>query len=280
MPLREHLIELRQRIFKALFFLCIGAVVGWFLYNQILDVLKEPYCNLPADRRFSPAVGGDGCQLTYFGPLDGFILRFKVSGIAGIVLSAPFWLYQIWAFVTPGLRRNERRWTVVFVVSSTLLFALGAVLSYFTLTNALKLLTSTAGHGTIAAIEVTRYISFVMTMLFVFGISFELPLLVILLNLMGILSAKRLISWQRMAIFLIFVFAAFATPSQDPLSMCMLAVPMVLLYEVAVLVSWIHDRRKAAREANDPMHQLDDDEASDLDLSQSSLDEVDTAGSR
>jgi sec-independent protein translocase protein TatC len=280
MPLREHLIELRQRIFKALFFLAIGGVVGWFLYNQILDVLKEPYCNLPADRRFSPAVGGDGCQLTYFGPLDGFILRFKVSGIAGIVLSAPFWLYQIWAFVTPGLRRNERRWTVVFVVSSTLLFALGAVLSYFTLTNALKLLTSTAGHGTIAAIEVTRYISFVMTMLFVFGISFELPLLVILLNLMGILSAKRLISWQRMAIFLIFVFAAFATPSQDPLSMCMLAVPMVLLYEVAVLVAWFHDRRKARREAADPMHQLDDDEASDLDLTPSSLDEVDTAGSR
>jgi sec-independent protein translocase protein TatC len=280
MPLREHLIELRQRIFKALFFVAIGAVVGWFLYNTILDVLKEPYCNLPADRRFSPAVGGEGCQLTYFGPLDGFILRFKVSGIAGIVLSAPFWLYQIWAFVTPGLRRTERRWTVVFVVSSTLLFALGAVLSYFTLTNALKLLTSTAGHGTIAAIEVTRYISFVMTMLFVFGISFELPLLVILLNLMGILSAKRLIAWQRIAIFLIFVFAAFATPSQDPLSMCMLAVPMVLLYEVAVFVSWLHDRRKARREAADPLHNIDDDEASDLDVSPSSLDEVDTAGSR
>jgi sec-independent protein translocase protein TatC len=280
MPLREHLIELRQRIFKALFFVAIGAVVGWFLYNTILDVLKEPYCNLPADRRFSPAVGGEGCQLTYFGPLDGFILRFKVSGIAGIVLSAPFWLYQIWAFVTPGLRRTERRWTVVFVVSSTLLFALGSVLSYFTLTNALKLLTSTAGHGTIAAIEVTRYISFVMTMLFVFGISFELPLLVILLNLMGILSAKRLIAWQRIAIFLIFVFAAFATPSQDPLSMCMLAVPMVLLYEVAVFVSWLHDRRKARREAADPLHNIDDDEASDLDVSPSSLDEVDTAGSR
>jgi sec-independent protein translocase protein TatC len=121
----------------------------------------------------------------------------------------------------------------------------------------------------------------VMTMLFVFGVSFELPLLVVMLNRVGVLSAKRLQRWQRAAIFLIFVFAAVATPSQDPLSMCMLAIPMVLLYEVAVLIAWFHDRGKARREAADPLHQLDDDETSPLDMDQPTReDEVDTAGSR
>lgn len=278
MPLREHLIELRQRLIKALLFVALGMVVGWLLYPHILDILKEPYCDLPADRRFPPDRVPGECQLLFTGPLDGFMLRFKVAGIAGLVLSAPFWLYQLWAFVTPGLRRNERRWTVVFVLGSSVLFACGAVLSYLTVSKALLLLVNLAGQGTVAAIEVTRYLGFVMTMLLVFGVSFELPLLVIILNLIGILSARRLLRWQRMSIFLIFLFAAVATPSQDPLSMCMLAVPMCLLFEGAVLVAWIHDRRKARREALESFHDLPDDEASPLDLTRSSLDEVEPSG--
>jgi sec-independent protein translocase protein TatC len=267
MPLREHLIELRQRMIKAMFFIVIGMIVGWLLYPHILDILKQPYCDLPPDRRFPPSSEPGKCQLLFTGPLDGFMLRFKVAGIAGLVLSAPFWLYQLWAFITPGLRRNERRWTVVFVFTSTILFACGAVLSYLTISKALLLLVNLAGSGTIAAIEVTRYLGFVMTMLLVFGVSFELPLLVVILNLVGILSARVLLKWQRMAIFLIFVFAAVATPSQDPLSMCMLAVPMCLLYEGSILFAWIHDRRKERRQALESFHDLSDDEASPLDLS-------------
>jgi sec-independent protein translocase protein TatC len=278
MPLRDHLVELRQRLVKAIVFVGLGMVVGWLLYPQILDILKEPYCLLPPDRRFPPDRVPGECQLLFTGPLDGFMLRFKVAAITGLVLSAPFWLYQLWAFVTPGLRRNERRWTVVFVFGSTVLFACGAVLSYLTVSKALNLLVSLAGPGTIAAIEVTRYIGFVMTMLLVFGVSFELPLLVIILNLIGIVSAKRLLRWQRMSIFLIFLFAAVATPSQDPISMCMLAIPMCLLFEGAILVAWIHDRRKARREALESFHDLGDDETSPLDASPSPLDEVGPSG--
>jgi sec-independent protein translocase protein TatC len=277
MPLREHLVELRQRLLKALVFIALGAVVGWILYPGILEVLKEPYCQIPADHRYPPDVDGE-CKLTFFGPLDGFMLRFKVAAIVGMVISAPFWLYQLWAFITPGLRRTERRWTVVFVAASTLLFAAGAALSYFTLSKALTLLVTIAGEGTVAAIEVTRYIGFVTTMLLVFGVSFELPLLVVMLNLVGVLSARRLLRWQRLAIFLIFVFAAVATPSQDPISMTMLAVPMSLLFEGAVFLAWLHDRRKARREALESFHDVPDDEASPLDATPSPLDEVDPAG--
>lgn len=277
MSLRDHLVELRQRLVKALLFIALGAVLGWVLYPQLLEILKHPYCQIPAEHRFPPDVHGD-CKLTFFGPLDGFLLRFKVAAIAGAVISAPLWLYQLWAFITPGLRRTERRWTVLFVVASTLLFAAGAALSYLTLTKALGLLILTAGEGTVAAIEVTRYLGFVTTMLFVFGVSFELPLLVAMLNLVGILPYRVLAKWQRMAIFLIFVFAAVATPSQDPISMSALAVPMCLLFEGAVLLAFFHDRRKARRQAVESFHDLPDDVASPLDETPSSLDEADASG--
>jgi sec-independent protein translocase protein TatC len=272
MPLREHLVELRSRLIKALLFIAVGMIAGWVLYPHILDILKQPYCDLPADRRFPPDRVPGQCQLLFTGPLDGFMLRFKVAGIAGAVLSAPFWLYQLWAFVTPGLRRNERRWTVVFVFATTVLFAAGTVLSYLTVSKALSLLVNIAGSSTVAAIEVTRYLSFVTTMLLVFGVSFELPLVIVLLNFVGILSYRRLLRWQRMAIFLIFVFAAVATPSQDPISMCMLAIPMSLLFEGAVLAAWLHDRRKERREAAESFRDLPDDVASPLDPTPSRLD--------
>ena len=270
MPLREHLVELRSRLIKGLLFIALGMVAGWMLYPHILEILKGPYCSLPADRRFPPDQVAGQCRLLFTGPLDGFMLRFKVAGIVGLVLSAPLWLYQLWAFVTPGLHRNERRWTVVFVLSSTVLFATGTALSYLTISRALSLLVNLAGPGTVAAIEVTRYLGFVTAMLFVFGVSFELPLLIVLLNLVGILSHRRLMRWQRMGIFLIFVFAAVATPSQDPLSMCMLAIPMALLFEGAVLVAWVHDRRKERREAAESFRELPDDVASPLEARPSS----------
>ena len=264
MSLRDHLAELRSRLLKALLFVALGTVVGWILYPQILHVLIQPYCQLPADQRLLAANGE--CKLIFTSPLDGFLLRLKVGAICGLVLASPFWLYQLWAFVTPGLRRRERRWTIVFVGFSTVLFAAGAALSYFTIEKALALLVGFAGDSTVAAIDAPRYIGFVTSMLLVFGVAFELPLLVVMLNLVGVLSARRLIRWQRLAIFLIFVFAAVATPSQDPISMCMLAIPMALLFELAVLIAWLHDRRKARREAAESFAHLPDDVASPLDL--------------
>ncbi|HEV7654332.1 MAG TPA: twin-arginine translocase subunit TatC [Mycobacteriales bacterium] len=277
MSLRDHLTELRSRLIKALFFVAVGAVVGWIFYPQILDLLKEPYCKLPANRRFNPSgvTSANQCQLAFFGPLDGFVLRLKIGVICGIILSSPFWLYQLWSFVTPGLRRNEKRWTTLFVFAATLLFGAGAVISYFTIGKALTLLVNLAGSGTVAVLAVPNYVSFVTSMLLVFGAAFELPLLVSMLNLVGVLPASRLIKWQRMAIFLIFVFAAVATPSQDPISMCMLAIPMSLLFEGSVLLAWLHDRRKARREAENGLGELDDDEVSPLDTSIQPIDDLD-----
>ncbi|HEX6754853.1 MAG TPA: twin-arginine translocase subunit TatC [Mycobacteriales bacterium] len=272
MSLRDHIAELRSRLLKALFFVAVGAVVGWILYPQIIDFLKQPYCDLPADRRFQN--GSGGCQLIFTSPLDGFMLRLKIGAISGIVLAAPFWLYQLWAFVTPGLHRRERRWTVTFVAVSSLLFVSGAFLAYLTIENALALLVNLAGNSTLAVLDIVKYMSFVTSMLLVFGVAFELPLLVVMLNLVGVLSAARLRRWQRLAVFGIFVFAAIATPSQDPLSMLMLAIPMALLFEVAVLLATIHDRRKARREALESYSDLPDDVASPLDTTPTPVDET------
>lgn len=273
MSLRDHIVELRSRLLKALFFVLLGAIVGWILYPAILDVLIKPYCDLPAGQRLE---SGDGqCKLIFTSPLDGFVLRLKVGAICGVILASPFWLYQLWAFITPGLHRREKRWTVLFVGLSTVLFMAGAVLSYFTISKALALLVGFAGDSTVAAIDAPKYVGFVTSMLLVFGAAFELPLLVTMLNLVGILSAARLLHWQRLAIFLIFVFAAVATPSQDPISMCMLAIPMALLFEISVLFAWLHDRRKARREAAGSFGDLDDDETSPLDLTVQPIDELD-----
>src|SRR5438552_3682852 len=226
MTLIEHLTELRNRLLKASAFVAAGTVVGWIVYGRLLTILKHPYCALPADKRYSDAQGH--CQLVFFNVADGFMIRLKVAVIAGIVLAAPFWLYQLWAFVTPGLKRNERKWTVVFVASASVLFAFGMALAYLILPKALHVLVGFAGPGVTPLFAVKDYLSFVTSMLLIFGVAFELPLLVVILNLAGILSYKRLLKWQRMAIFLIFVFAAVATPSQDPFSMIFMAVPLCL----------------------------------------------------
>jgi sec-independent protein translocase protein TatC len=264
MTLIEHLSELRSRLFKAAIFVAAGTVAGWILYSRLLKILMHPYCALPPERRFNSAAGG--CQLVFFSVGDGFMIRLKVAVIAGLVLSAPFWLYQLWAFVTPGLKRNERKWTIIFVASASVLFALGMALAYLVLPKAMHVLVSFAGPGVTPLFAVKDYLSFVTSMLLIFGVAFELPLLVVILNLAGVLSYQRLMKWQRMGIFLIFVFAAVATPSQDPFSMIFMAVPLCVLFEGAVFIARIHDKRKAAREASESFADLPDDVASPLDL--------------
>jgi sec-independent protein translocase protein TatC len=265
MSVMDHLRELRRRLIAIVLIVAVGSVVGWYLYAPILEFLKHPYCAVPAKYRYEPATGR-GCVLTYQGVLDGFTSRLKVSVIAGAVFTAPFWLYQIWAFITPGLRKNERKYTVVFIVASTLLFATGMSLAYLVLSKGLNILLKTATSQTQAFLTINAYLGFVTLMLVVFGAAFELPLLVVMANFAGVLPAKVLKKSQRIAIFLIFLFAAVATPSTDPFTMCAMAVPMVVLFEGAVVVAVFHDRRKARRKAeeraaNDP----GDDVASHID---------------
>jgi sec-independent protein translocase protein TatC len=265
MSVLDHLRELRRRLIIVVLILIVGAIVGWELYSPILHFLKHPYCSVPAKYRFQPP-GAQGCVLTYQGVLDGFTSRLQISLIAGAVLTAPLWLYQIWAFITPGLRKNERRYTIGFVVSSSVLFVTGMALAYVVLSKGLNILLRAGTDQTQAILTVNKYIGFVTLMLVMFGAAFELPLIVVMANLAGVLSANMLKRTQRISIFLIFVFAAIATPSTDPFTMCAMAIPMVVLFEGAVLFAIVHDRRKARRKAaQEALGYPDDDQPSRVD---------------
>jgi sec-independent protein translocase protein TatC len=265
MSVLDHLRELRRRLLLVMVIVALGAVLGWVLYDHILNILENPYCNVPFKHRLAAQnQSRSQCNLVFRGPLDGFTIRLKVSVVAGAIITAPLWLYQLWAFVTPGLRKNERRWTIGFVLTSTALFAAGMALAYFTLSKGLDVLISSSGSGVQASLDVNSYISFVILMLVIFGASFELPLLIVMLNLVRILPFSVLKRSQRLGIFLIFVFAAVATPSTDPFTMTAMAIPMCVLFEAAVLFAFFNDRRRARRALAEEAEQLPDGVSSDV----------------
>ena len=273
MTLVAHLTELRNRIAVALLALLVATAVSFWWYGHGLgDFIRAPYCGLPDDLRYGVGDSG-GCGLLITDVFGGVFIRLKVSFLAGAVLSAPFWLYQLWAFITPGLKRNEKRYGIAFVAVSSLLFALGAVLAYASLSAGLQLLLSLAGDGVVIALTAQDYIGFVLSLLVAFGVSFELPLIAIALNLVGVLSHDVLRRSRRWIFFLTIVFAAFITPTQDPFTMLLMAGPMIGLFELAIQLARIVDRRRARRVAAESFHDVDDDEASPLDARPSSLDE-------
>lgn len=258
MTLRDHLYELKHRLGLALLALLVGTILGfmWFQWrigpiSSLGDLLTDPYCALPAadangGGRFEPVRGK--CQLLQTQPFEAFLIQFKVGLAAGAVLTSPFWLYQIWAFVTPGLYDNERKYTRIFVVLASILFACGAVLAYYVVPKGLEVLISFGGDTFIAALAANDYISFVLVMLLIFGVSFELPLIITMMNRIGVLPYRNLKKWRRGIIFALFIFAAVATPGTDPIGMIALAVSMTILFELATQLARIHDR-KADREA-------------------------------
>ncbi|MFG2091324.1 MULTISPECIES: twin-arginine translocase subunit TatC [unclassified Spirillospora] len=259
MPLLEHLRELRNRLIKAILGLVLGAIVGWILFEPIWDFLKQPYTRIPAEHCLEGK-----CDLVVHGIFDGFFVRLKVSLMVGAVLSSPVWLYQLWAFVAPGLYNKERRWTYVFLAAAVPLFCLGAALAYVTMDKGLEIFIGLAPGDTTVLVGVQDYLGYAQAMLFIFGLTFELPLFVVMLNLAGVLTHERIRKSRRMLVFGVFVFAAIATPSQDPFTMLALALPTIVLFEVAELIAFLHDRRRA-REP-DPYEGLADDEVSPLDL--------------
>jgi sec-independent protein translocase protein TatC len=273
MSLIAHLTELRNRVAKALLALLVATAVAFWWYDHGLgDFIRAPYCNLPADLRFD----GDahGCGLLITDVFGGVFIRLKVAFLAGAVLSAPFWLYQLWAFITPGLKRQEKRYGIGFVAASTLLFAAGAVLAYISLSKGLQLLLSLAGDGVVVALTAQDYIGFVLSLLVAFGVSFEVPLIAVALNLVGVLPYTVLAKSRRWIFFLTIVFAAFVTPTQDPFTMLLMAGPMIALFEGAIQIARVVDKRRARREAIEGFHDVGDDEASPLDAGPSSLNDV------
>jgi sec-independent protein translocase protein TatC len=272
MSVLDHLRELRRRLIIVVLIIVAGGIAGWFLYGHILDILRHPYCSVPAKYRYV-ANNTNQCSLVYHGVLDGFTARLKVCAIAGAVLTGPLWLYQVWAFVTPGLRKNERKYSLWFIFFSTVLFATGVSLAYIVLSKGLRFVLEQAGSGAVAQLTVNDYISFVTLMLVVFGAAFELPLIIVMANFAGVLPSRLLKKTRRAAIFLIFLFAAVATPSTDPFTMCAMAVPMVVLFEIAIQVATVHDRREARRAAEERAEpHLDDAVPSTVDPIPSGLD--------
>jgi sec-independent protein translocase protein TatC len=264
MPLGEHIRELRTRLFRSSIAILLGAVVGWIMHNRIIDLLSNTVCNIKDIHGLAKDTGCANGILTIEGATAPIALAFKISLLVGLLLASPVWLYQLWAFIAPGLHKNEKRYGLGFVAAGVPLFFAGAALCYYILPTIMKVLTGFTSPKVGQQLHVDTYVGFVMRMVLMFGASFEVPLLVVALNMVGILSAHRLKNTWRYVTFAIFVFAAAAVPTGEPIGMLALAAPMCMLYYAAIGIAILNDKRRAARNIN---ANLSPDEASNLDLS-------------
>jgi sec-independent protein translocase protein TatC len=234
MTVIEHLEELRSRVIVSLIAVVVGATIGWVFFHPIFDFMTKPYVRLCKDGVIhSPT----HCKLVFTGVVEPFLIRFKVSLAAGLAIALPVLLYELWRFITPGLTRPERRLALPFVGSSLVLFALGGLFAYLTLSKGLRFLLGFAGDTIVPLLTVDRYINFVIFMVLAFGLSFEFPLVLIMLCWVRVLSSQKLIAWWRWAVLLIAVYAAVITPSQDPWTMAAMMVPMIAFYVLSILVA-------------------------------------------
>lgn len=271
MPLTEHLRELRSRLVKSAIAIGVGMVVGWIYYPELFAWLAAPFMGAVEQAR---AQGRD-VTLALTGVADPFILQMQVAAVAGIVLAAPIWLYQVWRFVTPGLHGNERRWAIGFAAAATPLFLGGVLLAYTVLPYGLEILLGFTPENVENIVSVDRYLSFFLRTILVFGIGFLVPLMLVLLNFAGVLSGARLVSWWRWIIISVLLFAAVATPTGDPINLMLLAGPIMLLVMIAIGIALLNDRRRARRRRGTDLdyESYDDDQASPLDDEPSPLDE-------
>ncbi|MEV0482230.1 twin-arginine translocase subunit TatC [Streptomyces sp. NPDC050508] len=276
MPLADHLRELRNRLAKAMLAIIVVTCVAAFFYNDIVNIITKPVlhsvgCSQNFEQLAKTSKTSQPCaQITINGLLTPFTLALKVSLMAGVVLASPVWLYQLWGFVAPGLHKNEKKYALSFVGTGVPLFLGGAYFAYRVLPTTAQVLIGFTPKDVNNLLPLDDLLDLVTRMVLVFGLSFELPLLLIMLNLTGALTGKRMLGWWRGMILGITVFAAVATPSTDPLTMLALAGPIWVLYFAAVVFSLLNDRRKRRRDAEGP----GDDEASDLDLTPEDIGDV------
>jgi sec-independent protein translocase protein TatC len=255
----DHLRELRGRVVKSLIAIVPGTVVGWIWYGDIARWLADPVCQLPA----KGTIGTGKCgPLVINGLLGPFNLQIKVAVATGVLIAAPIWLYQLWAFVTPGLHRNERKWALAFLSAAVPLFFAGAALCYLMLPKITKILLGFTPHDIGNIVDFNGYLSLVIRLILVFGLAFEIPVFIVLLNAVGVLPAARLRGWWRQVVFGVFLFAAVATPTGDPLTMTVLAVPLLVLVFLAYFIARANDKRRAARQPD--FSDLPDDQTSPL----------------
>lgn len=253
MTLTEHLAELRTRIIRCALAVAVGAIAIMAFYDPVLRFLTRPYKNLCVAR------GDDLCRASFvdgnphflnLDPIGGLATRMRVATYGGLVLAIPVLMWQIWKFVVPALKANEKKYAIPFIVSSLLLFALGGVLAYLTLEAALEFLISWAGQDVESTFEVGRYVNLVVLMVGAFGVGFQFPVLLVFLQIAGVITPQQLISWWRYAIVTIVLVAAVITPSGDPISLTALAAPMLVLYVVSIGIGFVAQRR--ARRSEEP----------------------------
>jgi len=259
MPLMDHLRELRNRVVKISIAIIAGAIVSWVFFDRIWDFMQRPYCRAVGYCKVNTL----GHSLFISNVMDGFYLHIKVSIIAGAVITSPIWLYQLWAFVAPGLYAREKRWTYAFLGSAVPLFALGCFFAFLAMSRGLKFFLSMAG-GLTALFTADSYIGYWVAMIVGIGLCFEVPLFLVILNMARVVTHERFRKWRRLIIFLVFVFAGIASPSPDPVTMLLLGGVVVVLVEAAEVIIYLNDKRYA-RNHPDPYAGLADDELSPVD---------------
>ncbi|MFI6014405.1 twin-arginine translocase subunit TatC [Streptomyces sp. NPDC051243] len=277
MPLAEHLRELRNRLVKSLLAIVVTTIVTAFFYKDIIEFFTNPILQaVGCDYSFAELAKNTSetkcARIVQNGLLSPFTLALTVSLSSGVVLAAPVWLYQLWAFVAPGLHRHERKYAYAFVGAGFPLFVTGAYFAYWSLPKMASVMLEFAIIGSDNQLPLDDLLQLIMRMIIVFGLSFELPLLLVMLNFSGVLSGKKMAGWWRGMIMGITLFAAIATPSTDPISMLALAGPIWILYFGATGIALLNDKRRARREAEGPA----DDEASDLDLTPEDIGEIES----
>jgi len=244
MPLFEHLREFRRRIFRSAIVILLASIIGWYFYNPIITRLARPVCDLAK----AQAVNATHCGSLYInGVLGPLNLQIKVALLTGLILSAPLWLYQVWAFVAPGLHRKEKRNSILFILSATPFFAAGATLGYLILPVAIRVLFGFTPQSLTNLVKFDDYLDFVLRIILLFGLAFELPIFLVALNLIGFISGKAILRPWRIWIFGITLFTAAFTPTGDPMTMAFLAVPLCLFYFMAGGIALLVDRRRDKR---------------------------------
>jgi len=257
MPLADHLRELRRRLIISVIAIALGSVAGWFLYDPVWKSLQEPLLEIARERRVD-------AQVNFQNLTSALNLQIKLAVYLGIVLASPVWLYEVWAFITPGLTRKERRTSIAFVAVAVPLFLAGIWLAWMILPHAVEVLTEFTPEDASNIISADDYLSFTTRLILAFGIAFVLPLFAVALNMIGLLSGEALGRSWRISVFMIFLFTAIASPSPDVGSMLLMALPLVGLYVLTVGFCLLNDRRRRRKHNRDPVFGLDDDEASPL----------------
>ena len=245
MNLGGHLRELRNRLYWSALFILAGSVGGWFLFDPVFAILQEPFKEISNTPGVTATIN--------FGSVAApFDLRLQVSIFLGVVMASPFWLYNLWAYLAPALNKRSKRIALTFASGATPLFLAGCYMAWELIPTFVKALLSFTPEGSFNVINANEYILFTLRILLVFGIALVLPAVLLLLNYLGVISAKTIIKGWRLAVFLSAVVAALATPVSDPMSMLILALPLILLYLLAAFIAGIFDKRKS-KKIEDPV---------------------------